>query len=170
MWVLLRPEAVAISTECTRIVRSSAVFSLPRSWPAQRLRLPDDGALELRPDAGKGRERPVVVKREPDHVFLFGLWVRLRRIFCKAVEGHQATAFRLQPTAPAPSRKGVSSRRGLITASPANDRLTVPRNAISLRPEGSQRQFQEGGSRSDCSFVSIGVRSISARLLGKPAS
>jgi hypothetical protein len=64
-------------------------------------------ARELGPDAGKAGQRPIVIDREPDDVLLFGLGVRLRRVFSEAVEGHQAAVFRLQPTAPV-RRGGVA--------------------------------------------------------------
>ena len=57
-------------------------------------------ALELGPDAGEGRERPIVIEREPDDVFLVGLRVRLGRVFGEAVEGYEAAVFRLQPASP----------------------------------------------------------------------
>ena len=57
-------------------------------------------ALEFRPDAREAGERPIVIDGEPDHVFFLGFGVRLRRIFSKAVERHEATVFRLQPSAP----------------------------------------------------------------------
>jgi hypothetical protein len=50
-------------------------------------------ALELGPDAGEAGQRPIVIDREPDDVLLFGLRVRLRRVFGEAVERHQAAAF-----------------------------------------------------------------------------
>ncbi len=55
---------------------------------------------ELCPDASESGQRSVVVEREPNHVFLLGLGVRLRRILGKAVERDKATVLRLQPAAP----------------------------------------------------------------------
>jgi hypothetical protein len=52
-------------------------------------------ALKFGPDAREGRKRPIVVEREPDHVLLFRLRIRLGRVFGKAVERHQAPVFRL---------------------------------------------------------------------------
>jgi hypothetical protein len=49
---------------------------------------------ELGPDASEGSERPIIVRREPDHVLL-GLRVRLRRILGEAVEWQQAAAISL---------------------------------------------------------------------------
>ena len=46
-------------------------------------------ALELGPDAREGRQRPVVVDSEPDHILL-GLWVRLWCLLREAVERDQA--------------------------------------------------------------------------------
>src|SRR6185436_15007913 len=72
-----------------------------------RFRFRPTVALELGPDAGKAGQRPVVVDREPDNVLLFGLRIRLRRVFSEAVERHQAAVFRLQPAAPV-RRGGVA--------------------------------------------------------------
>jgi hypothetical protein len=49
---------------------------------------------ELGPDANEGRERPIIVRREPDHVLL-GFRVRLRRVLGEAVEWHQAAVISL---------------------------------------------------------------------------
>lgn len=37
-----------------------------------------DHPLDRGPDAGEGRQLPIVVKREPNHVLFLGLQVRLR--------------------------------------------------------------------------------------------
>ena len=55
--------------------------------------------FELSPDATECEGRPVLVERKPDDVFLFGVGVRLRRIFGEAVRRNQASTFRLQPAA-----------------------------------------------------------------------
>ena len=68
--------------------------------PGDRLRFGATVALELSPEPAKGEQRTVVVEREPHHVFLFGLWVRLGRVFSKAVRRDEAAIFRIQPTAP----------------------------------------------------------------------
>src|SRR4051794_23192740 len=57
-------------------------------------------ALELGPDAGEGEERPVVVEREPDDVFLSGLRVWLWSVLREAVGGDQTSVLRLQPASP----------------------------------------------------------------------
>jgi hypothetical protein len=65
-----------------------------------RLRLGATVAPEFGPDATERRERSVIVEREPDHVFLFGPRVWLRRIFAEAIERHQAPVLGLEPSAP----------------------------------------------------------------------
>src|ERR1700757_5162096 len=50
-----------------------------------RLRLSPPVIVEGRPDASKGEQRPIFIEREPDHVLLLGLRVRLRRVLGKAV-------------------------------------------------------------------------------------
>jgi hypothetical protein len=57
-----------------------------------------DVALELGPDAGEGRKRPVFGEREPNDVLFLGLRIGLRRVFSKAIEMDQAAVFRLQPS------------------------------------------------------------------------
>jgi len=54
-------------------------------------------ALVLGPDTGEGRERSIIIEPEPDDVFLFGLGVRLWRVFREAVERNKTTIFRLEP-------------------------------------------------------------------------
>jgi len=63
--------------------------------PRYRLRLRAPVALELGPDAGKGRQRAVVIQRGPDHVLFLRLGVRLRGVLGKAVERHQTAALGL---------------------------------------------------------------------------
>jgi hypothetical protein len=72
-----------------------------------RLGLRATVALELGPDAREGRQRTVIVEREPDHILLLGFRVRLGRVFGKAVERHEASVLSLQPTAPV-RRRGVA--------------------------------------------------------------
>src|SRR5207249_1789674 len=43
-------------------------------------------------------QRAVIVEREPDHVFLLGLRIGLRRIFGEAVGWDQAAVHRFEPT------------------------------------------------------------------------
>ena len=45
------------------------------------------------------RTGPILIEREPHHIFFLGLRVRLRRIFGEAVGPDQATVFRLEPHA-----------------------------------------------------------------------
>jgi hypothetical protein len=59
-----------------------------------RLRLSATVALELGPEPAKGERRSVLIEREPHHVLLFGLRVRLRRIFRETIGRDQAAAFR----------------------------------------------------------------------------
>ena len=69
-------------------------------WPWDRLGLCASVAVELGPDTRESEQRPILIERELDHVLL-GLWVRLRRLFGKAVGRDQAAAvLRLEPHAP----------------------------------------------------------------------
>jgi hypothetical protein len=53
-----------------------------------------------RADASEGEQGAVIAEREPHHVFLFGLRVRLRRVLGEAIDRDQASVLRLEPTPP----------------------------------------------------------------------
>src|ERR1700677_3203789 len=59
----------------------------------------------LGPHAGEGRQRSIIVEPEPPHVLLFGLGVRLGRVFSEAVKRHQAPGLRLEPSPPVGRRR-----------------------------------------------------------------
>ena len=64
--------------------------------PWHRLGLRAAITVERRPDAGEGEQRPIIVERKPDHIFFLRFWVRLRRVFGKAVDRDKASVLRLR--------------------------------------------------------------------------
>jgi hypothetical protein len=69
-----------------------------------RLGLGAPVAVESRLDAGECEQWPIVSKREPNDVFFLGLWIGLGRVLGEAVGWHQASALRLEPSAPVRGR------------------------------------------------------------------
>jgi hypothetical protein len=57
-------------------------------------------APELGPEAAEGEQRRILIEREPNHILLFGLGVRLRGILRKAIRREEAPAFRFEPAPP----------------------------------------------------------------------
>jgi hypothetical protein len=86
-------------------IRRRGQKAVDQMWPGDRLGLGATVAPELGPDAGEGRERPITVECKLNDVLLFGLRVRLGRVFGKAVERDQTSVFRLQPAAPVRRRR-----------------------------------------------------------------
>jgi hypothetical protein len=79
-----------------------------------RRRLGTAITFERRPDAGKRAQRPVVVQREPHHIPLLRLRVRLRRVFGEGIEWHQAAVPRRQSAAPAEIEYRAKSAEGKV--------------------------------------------------------
>lgn len=53
-----------------------------------RLRLRAAITVEGGPDPRECRKGTIVIKGELDHIFFLRLWVRLRRVLRKTIEGH----------------------------------------------------------------------------------
>jgi len=89
-----------------RLGRQEAV-DLMRS--GDRLRLGPTISVERGPDASEGEQRPIVIEREPHHVFLLGLGVRLWRVLGEAVGRNEAAVLRFEPYPPVRSKNRSSS-------------------------------------------------------------
>lgn len=68
--------------------------------PRHRLRLGAAITVERRLYPGKGEQGSLIIEREPHLVLLFGLLVRLGRVFGEAVRRHEAAMLWCQPDAP----------------------------------------------------------------------
>ena len=113
-----------------------------------RLRFRSAVPVKSCPDAGKAKQRPALVAREPDDVLVFGLGVRLRRILGKAIGRHQAAVFGLEPGAP--------MRRGGIA------------DVGHRRPAGPRRRWY-APAHEDQLFGVAGVADHRCRIVGEYA-
>src|SRR5258708_1392638 len=92
--------------------------------------------LTLGPDAREGKERPVIVQAEPDHILFARLGILLRSVFGKAVCRHQRAVFRLQPGTPVRGRRVTDVRHWKISRtrwwrhSPAHHRHLASRTCV----------------------------------------
>jgi hypothetical protein len=76
-------------------IRCSCQETIDQMRARNGFRLGAPVALEFGPDASEREQRAVIVEREPNDVFLFGLGVRLRRILGETVRRDQAAVFRV---------------------------------------------------------------------------
>ena len=95
--------------------------------PSDRLGLGATAAVERGPDAGEGEQRPILIERELNNIFLFSLGVGLRRVFGEAVGRHQAAVLWLQPAAPMRRRRVADLENG---APPMRDGGGMPQRMV----------------------------------------
>ena len=169
--MVLNHPAVHPNAALTRLSFKPRTNLAPRDFPF--LSSPNTNSRHCLADQ---RVRPVVAMSKPDNILFLSLRVRLRRVFCKAVERHEAPALRLRPAAPVRRRRvpdksinaasviseicsrAASSRRA--SAAHASDRSSgVP---LRRRPAAARIRLQRRSLRSQQRSVPCPRRSISA--------
>lgn len=131
------------------------------------------------PKAGEEGERAFVRQGEPDHVLASGAWIRLRRVFAKAGEGHETAMRRSAPRPPMRGgevadvrhrRAGQMRRRGHAPAGQRQFARPVRRRAddggrLVREDAGLRRQVAgEIVQRADQVGDSLDVRSVAVEI------
>ena len=86
-------------------IRCSCQETIDQMRARNGFRLGASVSLEFGPDASKREQRAVIVEREPYDIFLFGVGVRLGRLFREAVRRDQTTVLWLEPSPPVRRRR-----------------------------------------------------------------